>query len=337
MARVKAIPVMEKAFPNKMASLLGISRILIEGEEDFNDTRIPSFGIAQWGIRPDGVYIAQQKTAKTLPSAEYMTGQDAEGNILFKKITPSGDELLMFHSGIADNIFKEILNFWSKKEVFKKAGFLHKRGILLYGPAGTGKTSIVSQISKQIVKSNGIVLHCSRPHLLRTALEQARKIEPSRPIVCVFEDIDAIIRENGEDEILSLLDGNNQVDNILNMATTNYPERLDRRIISRPRRFDRIYKIPAPEESVKREYLKAKLPKSEKLSLWMEKTVGLSFAALTEAVISVTCLGNTLSDTIQALRELEDGSPSSDDFGKNVPVGFGTVNREEISGKPKNY
>lgn len=304
-----------------------------EISEDLNDTRSPAFGIAQWGIRPDGVYIAQQQTAKILPSAEYMTGQDTEGNLLFKKIVPNGDELLMFHSGIADNIFKEILLFWLKKDVFKKSGFLHKRGILLYGPAGTGKTSIVAQISRQIVKNNGIVLHCSHPRLLKIALEQARKIEPNRSIVCVFEDIDAIIREYGEDEILSLLDGTNQVDNILNIATTNYPERLDKRIVSRPRRFDRLYKIPVPEESVKKEYLKAKIPKGEKLSLWIDKTEGLSFAALTEAVISVTCLGNTLDDTIKILRELEDGSPSSNDFGKNIPVGFGQTSND----KPTNF
>lgn len=298
----------------------------------FEDDVPPNFGIAQWGVRPDGVYLAQQDTRKTLPAGEYETFYDAEGRVNVRKIQPAGDKLFAFKSGIADSIFKEISTFWDRKDAFKKAGFLHKRGMLLYGPAGTGKTSIVSQISKHVVKNNGIVIHCGDPRALETILGQIRTIEPERPIVCIFEDIDAIIRHYGDEVILQLLDGANQIDNVLNMATTNYPERLDKRIVSRPRRFDRIYKIPAPEESVKLEYLKVKLPKSENIKTWMNKTSGLSFAAISEAVISVVCLGNSLDETVKILRGLEEGQPSSDDFGTNVPVGFGSASErcEEI-------
>lgn len=295
----------------------------------------PNFGIAQWGIRPDGVYLAQQDTRKTLPSGEYEIFYDGDGRVNLREIRPAGDKLFAFKSGIADSIFREITTFWSRKEAFENAGFLHKRGMLLYGPAGTGKTSIVSQISKHIVKNNGLVIHCGDPRALETILGQIRAIEPERPIVCIFEDIDAIIRHHGDETILQLLDGANQIDNVLNMATTNYPERLDKRIVSRPRRFDRIYKIPAPEESVKLEYLKMKLPKKENLKTWMSKTSGLSFAAISEAVISVVCLGNSLDETVKILRGLEQGSPSSEDFGTNVPFGFGSPDDKCESVSPR--
>jgi len=45
------------------------------------------------------------------------------------------------------------------------------------------------------------------------------------------------------------------VDKALNIASTNYPEKLDRRIISRPRRFDRILRIDAPDARVREAYL----------------------------------------------------------------------------------
>src|SRR5262249_23195198 len=73
-----------------------------------------------------------------------------------------------------------------------------------------------------------------------------RQVEPDRPIVCVFEDIDAIIAVYGDSDLLQWLDGNQQVDRAGNLASTNYPEKLDRRIIARPRRFDRILRIATP-------------------------------------------------------------------------------------------
>jgi ATP-dependent 26S proteasome regulatory subunit len=55
---------------------------------------------------------------------------------------------------------------------------------------------------------------------------------------------------------LSVLDGENQVDKVLNIATTNYPEKLDRRLVGRPRRFDRLIYIDMPNHVVRREYFK---------------------------------------------------------------------------------
>ena len=57
-----------------------------------------------------------------------------------------------------------------------------------------------------------------------------RSIEPDTQIVCLFEDIDAYIGTYGEEEILSLLDGETQINKVLNVATTNYPRKLDQRI-----------------------------------------------------------------------------------------------------------
>ena len=46
----------------------------------------------------------------------------------------------------------------------------------------------------------------------------------------------------------------------VNLATTNYPEKLDRRIISRPRRFDRILRIDAPDARRREAYIAQKVP-----------------------------------------------------------------------------
>src|SRR5262249_54808151 len=151
-----------------------------------------------------------------------------------------------------------------------------------------------------------------------------RKIEPDRPLVCIFEDIDAVIEMHGDSELLAWLDGSHQIDKVINIATTNYPERLDRRIVSRPRRFDRIIKIEAPTAATRQTYPRKKLPElaaQNQLAHWVDLTDGLSFAALAELVISVACLGNNLEETVKLLRMLEEQHPSSKEFDRPGAMG----------------
>src|SRR5262249_22073090 len=104
------------------------------------------------------------------------------------------------------------------------------------------------------------------------------------------------------------------------------------RIVSRPRRFDRIIKIEAPSSRIRETYLSRKLPElvaRNELSRWVELTQGLSFAALAELVISVACLGNNLEETIRLLRMLDDQQPSSREFERSGTMGFNPTNNAE--------
>jgi SpoVK/Ycf46/Vps4 family AAA+-type ATPase len=183
----------------------------------------------------------------------------------------------------------------------------------------------VHQVVHRIIKASHVAVFCEHPGFLTRAMEVFRKIEPERPVVCLFEDIDAIIETHGDSELLQWLDGSHQINKVINIATTNYPERLDRRIVSRPRRFDRIIKIEAPTAAIRETYLTRKLPdlaSSGQLAQWVQLTEGLSFAALAELVISVACLGNSLEETVNLLRQLDDQHPSSKDFDRPGTMGF---------------
>ncbi len=170
------------------------------------------------------------------------------------------DDLIDFAESLPAQILTEIENFWSLGEQFQRYGYLHRRGYLLYGPQGSGKSSVVHQVVHRIIKAGHVAVFCEHPGVLTRAMELFRKIEPDRPLVCMFEDIDAIIEIHGDSELLQWLDGSHQIDKVINIATTNYPERLDRRIVSRPRRFDRIIKIEAPAAQIREVYLAKKLP-----------------------------------------------------------------------------
>ena len=292
----------------------------------------------QWKVIQSGVYEVCGTTSRQLPAGAYGCTLNQYGEVQFHARDLQVDDLIDFADSLPAKILTEIENFWSLGETFSRHGYLHRRGYLLYGPQGSGKSSVVHQVVHRIIKAGHIAVFCDHPGFLTRAMEIFRKIEPDRPLVCLFEDIDAVIEMHGDSELLQWLDGSHQINKVINIATTNYPERLDRRIVSRPRRFDRIIKIEAPTGTIREVYLRKQLPElveRGELARWVELTEGLSFAALAELVISVACLGNSLEETIRLLRTLDEQLPSSKDFDRPGAMGFASrpprhrSNREE--------
>lgn len=291
-------------------------------EEDLIQSLSKDF--SQWTFVGDSTFIGIGDTIKGLHAGVYTIDITNTGTVLFQKKTLYTDELFEFKDSIIDGVIKEIEKFWDSKEIFKRFGFLHRRGFMLYGKQGCGKSGTIQLIVKKIVERDGIVILCDSPNRMKEGLKVLRKIEPHRHLVCIFEDIDAIIRHHNEEEILSMLDGEDQIDDVLNIATTNYPERLDKRIVARPRRFDRLIKILPPSAIVRREYFSKKFKVTdEELDQWVEASNDFTFAAMTDLVISVKVLGYPFDESIKKLQDLIlKRTPSSEDF-NGTQVGFG--------------
>lgn len=275
----------------------------------------------QWTIAGPGIYQTCGRTIPRLPAGAYTCSVDMAGSAVFQVRNLQLDELIDFPDSLPAKILEEIERFWGMGDRFAKYGFLHRRGYLFYGKQGSGKSSLIHQIIDRVVRAGYVAFFCHHPATFVRGVEVFRQAEPGRPIVCIFEDIDAIIGHYGDSELLQWLDGNDQVNKAVNLASTNYPEKLDRRIVSRPRRFDRILRIDPPDDRLRSEYLTRKLPdqSAEVRRRWVELTQGLTFAALAELVISVCCLENDLEETVGLLKELDALTPSSNEFGTNVP------------------
>jgi hypothetical protein len=303
-----------------------------DGEESTCSPK-KSFNYIQWTNLGDGVYTHTGRTQKELDPAAYSLFEDNHGTIYLRKENVNSDELIEFKDSITDQILSEIEVFWGAKKIFQHYGFLHRRGYLFYGKAGCGKSGIIYLIINKIIKRGGIVLICESPHMLSEEVKIIRHIEPHKHIVCVFEDIDAIIAKYGENGVLSFLDGESQADDILNIATTNYPERLDKRIVARPRRFDRRIKINPPSASVRQEFFTKKLGITEDIDKWVRGSDGFSFAGMTELVISVKALGIEFEKAVKEINNLiKKQTPSSDSEGE---IGFGANNEDgdDVIGK----
>ena len=143
----------------------------------------------------------------------------------------------------------------------------------------------------------------------------------------IFEDIDTIIKAYGDEDLLSFLDGEIQVDTILNIATSNYPEDLDKRITARPRRFDKLERIDNPSQIMRKEYFIKKLQLTEsELKKWVDISEGFSFAGLTDLIIGVKCLGNDLDEYANRIKKIIKGTISSTEY--KIKTGFNA--KEEI-------
>lgn len=305
----------EEENKNPVASQPDEPELVYRTEDEATPKSTSSF--QKWAIGSDGdQFMPIGATSPIIEAGVYNCGLTNEGKAVFAKQPINVDSLLAFKDSVSSEVLAEIDKFWSLEKNFSKHGFLHRRGFLLYGPPGSGKSALIQQVISNVVERNYIVALASNPAHFTEALAQFRKVEPKRKLICLFEDIDAYIRRYDEDKVLSLLDGENQLDNVLNIATTNYPENLDPRIVNRPRRFDNLVFIGMPNDSIRKEYFTKKLGlESKEVDKWVKDSDGFSFAALAEAVISIKCLGNTYKDTFDKLKQLQSQNLNSENWG----------------------
>ncbi len=155
------------------------------------------------------------------------------------------------------------------------------------------------------------MLFCDLPRHLAMLLGSIRRIEPDRPLIIVMEDIDEIIEQNGEHEILAMLDGENQTDNVVYIATTNYPGKLGARILNRPSRFDERIKVGMPSAQSRARYFYKMAVDDEGNSIdektiakWTSDTEGLSIAHLRELIAAVLCLDQNYDEVLRRLKAM---------------------------------
>lgn len=222
------------------------------------------------------------------------------------------DSLIKADKGAAVDCINEIERFWTLKAEYLKYGYMHKRGFLLYGPPGTGKTSTMNQIMADTIGKDGVVVLAplDHPRVLINMLRSLREAEPDRNVVVVMEDLDTLIRY-GESELLSLLDGEHAIDNVVFIATTNYIEMLPSRIVNRPSRFDKQLEIAGPDDEMRRKYLKSRNVPDLATEMIVKVSEGLSMAHLKELIISVVILGGDLDVEVKRLKGGKKGKNKS--------------------------
>ena len=205
------------------------------------------------------------------------------------------------------------------KDRYLSRGEPHKRGFLLWGPPGGGKTCTVSFIIQDFIKQGNIVFVFN--YNLMSALRSFKLIEPNRKVLIVMEDIDSLIKDRHEEQaVLEFLDGSIQHSNTIVIATTNYPEDLPDRIINRPSRFDRVAYVGVPSYNDRILYLtnKSKLLSKPRIKGWAKETDGWTLAHLKELIIAVEVFNLDYDETIDRINNMRAKKGHSGNYEKKL-------------------
>jgi hypothetical protein len=185
-------------------------------------------------------------------------------------------------------------SFFERESWFREKRLPFRRGYLLHGPPGNGKsTAVRAMMSSRCLSAFTMRLFDRRGDdgSLDALFEKALK---NRPALVLLEDLDRAFPKTGEtrsnisvQQLLNCLDGVATGEGIIVVATANEPTILDPAILRRPGRFDRVVHFPNPSPELRQEYFRRIDPTfgSAKLKELALKASGLSFAQLREAYI----------------------------------------------------
>src|ERR1044071_3929822 len=108
-------------------------------------------GESRWS-EADGLFWRAKKTHAVIPAGLYnCVHVDSIGPAL-RKQELNTDDLLVLPEPNSEEIYREFERFWTLEDVFQRFGFLYKRGFLLWGPPGSGKTSLINLMMKTIIQ-----------------------------------------------------------------------------------------------------------------------------------------------------------------------------------------
>jgi hypothetical protein len=279
-----------------------------------------------WAQKPDGSFMPVSISEDKLPAGRYLIERDYNDNLIYKPVKDEFESIIYNPTSQAKEILDEVDLFWERGDWFAAHNITQRMGLLLFGVQGCGKSVILKHIEKKTIRDGGIVFQATpyegTYYAFIEALRTLRKIEPKRPLVCVYEEIDKIVAKSGDSELLGILDGESSINHVINVATTNHPEELDPTIVNRPRRFDRMIEVGFPDEETRRTFFSSRHLAGEELELWISKTADLSFAAMTELFILVKGFNRDFDKSLKRMHKMMVESPKLDKFKKQI--GFGS-------------
>jgi len=297
-------------------------------------------GLCQWENDQESFFPAiKLNLFQKIPAGYYKIFFDQQRSSWgVKKKEIIHDEIVDLSSKTISKIINDIKLFWDKKSHYEKYKFLHKRGIIMYGPQGTGKTTIINKmVETLVIEHNGLVFSIEDSTDLNSYVAFSsilRQIEPDRPLIVVIEDIDGLLDDGRTTEkvLLNVLNGINQIQRVVYIATTNYPEKIGPRLMNRPGRFDRRFKIGQPSQKMRKAFFESKLLDEDKnkfdIDLIVEKTKDLSIAHCKEVFAEYIIKGRDLDEIIQEMKQMSEALHSNQ-LSTSKKVGFGMFNQDE--------
>jgi len=224
----------------------------------------------------------------------FQDGYFQKNEELFDSIKSVTFDNLILPEALKQQLQSDFSQFFDSRETYERYGIAWRRGAILIGPPGNGKThtvkALINSLGQPCLYVRSFKSDTSEQENIAEVFKRARM----SPCVVVLEDLDAMIHDQNRSFFLNELDGFQPNNGVVVLATTNHAEKLDPAILDRPSRFDRKYQFNLPGEAERLRYmqkwnaeLQAELRLSDAtVSLLVRKTDGFSFAYLKELFVA---------------------------------------------------
>jgi cell division protease FtsH len=229
-----------------------------------------------------------------------------DDEIDFLKTGHRGWDSVILDPVMKKEIRQNTVGFLKKCRQLERYGIPSRRGIILAGEPGTGKTTIFKALMSEAenitcinVDAYGLLNHISQ------VFEIAQDLSPT---IIFVEDIDFIGQERQQHyrgttaflELLEEMDGISEKSAIVTIATSNNLESLDKALRERPSRFDRVFRITNPSREQRMEMIERmaeKIPLSETIKEYIANaTNGYTPAQLQEVLHGMVIAQDNLEE-----------------------------------------
>ncbi len=168
----------------------------------------------------------------------------------------TSDQVILSAAAL-EAIERQVVGVALHRERLLSAGQHLKRGLLLYGPPGVGKTHTLRYLIGKLTGVTVVELTGSSLHLISEACSVARSLQPA---VVVVEDVDLIAEDRGEFpgqhpllfQLLNEMDGLAEDADVLFLLTTNRADLLEPALAARPGRVDQAVELALPDADGRR-------------------------------------------------------------------------------------
>lgn len=220
-----------------------------------------------------------------------LSARDQTLHVTFHRLPPIGRDQIILPSGLLERIERQSVGFTKHAERLNAAGRHLKRGMLLHGSPGTGKTLTAMYLAGRMPDRTVLLITGRSMGLLEQACAMARVLQPA---TIILEDVDLIAeertRQNGGCapllfELLNQMDGLADDADILFVLTTNRPDLLEPALAARPGRIDLAIEVPIPDAECRQrlfELYARGLKVTASLEPYVERTAGASAAFIRE-------------------------------------------------------
>jgi cell division protease FtsH len=227
------------------------------------------------------------------------------GRVVSLAAEPYGPPTVRFHAlpavarqdivlaeGVLERVERHTIGFAQHRQRLLAAGRHLRRGLLLHGRPGTGKTLTAMYLAGQQPERTVLLVTGRTVGLLQRSCELARLLAPS---MVVLEDVDLVAEERTRQEpgcttllfeLLNEMDGLADDVDVVFLLTSNRPDLLEPALVARPGRVDLAVEVPLPDEACRRRlvelYSRGLTLRVADLDRLVEQTEGVSPAFIRE-------------------------------------------------------